>query len=343
VKRVSGLLLLLAGAALAQSGPPLVRIDVVVTDPAGKPVTTLTRDSFRVLEDGEPREIRVFEPVQTPWNLILLLDDSVMPPPAASLFPAAQNPVLAAWRRMGEQITSFLALLGPEDRVLIASFRRNVRTLMDWRNARGVGNRNVEITPAPASTGAKDFYAAISWAVDTLRTVQGRKAVIVLTDGRDGRLGPQWLINEEKEEVFDPLFGLADSAEADDFLQTLEIVNSGGARFFFLAVNTNRIPDFRGRPISGIYPGMREAVGDYLSRIRVRIEHMAEVSGGRVLYGDLAPDAAIDYGRIHEDLLIGVRYTLHFAAAPETGDIPPRIEVQIREPGLRLHFTRAAR
>jgi len=83
-------LTLLAAIAHAQESTPLVRsntrvvlLDVVVTDGAGKPLRTLTRDNFRVYENGVAQKISSFEaPIATassgvalpnsPRNIILL-------------------------------------------------------------------------------------------------------------------------------------------------------------------------------------------------------------------------------------------------------------------------------
>jgi VWFA-related protein len=61
----------LGAPALAQEPPPpvfgveldIVRLDVVVLDEEGRPVTGLTADDFSLEEDGETREIVSFEPV----------------------------------------------------------------------------------------------------------------------------------------------------------------------------------------------------------------------------------------------------------------------------------------
>jgi VWFA-related protein len=44
----------------------LVRVDVVVTDKAGRPVTGLTRDDFLLLDEGQPQPIETFEAVDQP-------------------------------------------------------------------------------------------------------------------------------------------------------------------------------------------------------------------------------------------------------------------------------------
>jgi len=48
------------------AGVELVVVDAVVVDEAGRPVAGLSRDDFRVLEDGEPQAITSFEAVQIP-------------------------------------------------------------------------------------------------------------------------------------------------------------------------------------------------------------------------------------------------------------------------------------
>ncbi|HME13090.1 MAG TPA: VWA domain-containing protein [Candidatus Acidoferrum sp.] len=67
-----------------RSNSRLVMLDVVVTDKAGNPVTNLTKDDFRVLEDSEPQQIANFETPAEHLNLV--------PAPAAdSASPAAKK------------------------------------------------------------------------------------------------------------------------------------------------------------------------------------------------------------------------------------------------------------
>jgi VWFA-related protein len=316
----------------AQTSSPTTRLDVVVTDSAGKPVTNLTRDSFLVSEGGETRTIRSFTPVDAPWNIVLLFDQGLA---------WLQSP---DWQLMGRSISAFLARLAPSDRVAIAAFENKVVTLMDWRNAKTGQDQSVTFRPiVQGSDGTKDLHGAITWAIEKLRGAEGRKAVILLTDGRDGRLAPQWLMNSDRQEVFDPLFGEIDTTEADEFLKVQERVQTSGARLFFLAVNTNRSPEFRGRPISGLYPGAKEAVSNYIARVRLRMQRLAEVSEGSVLFGEAPEHALAVYGRLYESLFLGARYTLEYSSAPNSDDVRLPLEIRLREQGLKAHFIRATR
>ena len=44
-----------------RAGINFVRVDIIVTDDDGNPVTDLTIDDFEIFEDGEPQTIETFE------------------------------------------------------------------------------------------------------------------------------------------------------------------------------------------------------------------------------------------------------------------------------------------
>ena len=54
----------------------LVQLNVGVVDPQGHPITSLSRSDFTVYEDGVKQQILHFDPTDTPFSLVLLLDVS---------------------------------------------------------------------------------------------------------------------------------------------------------------------------------------------------------------------------------------------------------------------------
>lgn len=90
------LALVLPGGAVAQEPPrfpaaaEIVRIDAVVVDEAGRPVTGLTAADFAIAENGKPREIASFEPIVV--QSVVVRDDGPAPAPAASSAPRALEP-----------------------------------------------------------------------------------------------------------------------------------------------------------------------------------------------------------------------------------------------------------
>jgi hypothetical protein len=316
--RTSRLLLILfviAVNARAQEPEAVRSLDVVVMNQSGAPVTTLTRDSFTVLEDAFVREIHDFTPTDAPWSIVLLLDRS-------------------ATQSQTEGIDRFIARLRPRDRIAIASFGDKVETLMDWKD-RTAKVPSVRETPDGTVTTVKDLFGAVKWATGKLQGVEGRKAAIFVTDGHDRRLAPQWLINDRREEIVDPLFGMPDLSEAEEFRRLNDDVMLSGVRFYFLAIP----PDFGGRLIVGLFPGIKDAVTNYILRVRRRMERLAEVSHGHVLYGNSLTDVISSYGQLYDTLRFSSLYTLQYSPGPRS-ETPSRIEVRVKDASLRALYSR---
>jgi von Willebrand factor type A domain len=323
----------------AQAPGGLTFVDVVVKDESGAAVTNLSRESFTVVEGAEPRDIHTFSSPDTPWNILLLFDHSLTWLQSDDNRPASPNYVVDAWRAMAQSIDGFIAHLKAHDRIAIAAFEDNVELLMDWRNAQSGKPLEVRLNAVvQPPKGLKDFYGAMEWAVTQLQGAKGRKAVILFTDGRDGRLSPQWFMNEKREEIFDPLFGLQDWGENEDFRRTSEVVRSSGVRFFFLTIIKNQPPDFGGRPVSGLFPGAVAAANDYGVKVQRRMERIAELSNGHVMYGMGAADAIAEYGRLYGDLMLGSMYTIEFSRGGSPEELQENIQVRLKEQNLRAQF-----
>jgi len=337
-------MLLILGAlcvsVAAQAPGGFTFVDVVVKDESGAAVTSLSRDSFTVVEGAEPREIRAFSSPDTPWNILLLFDHSLTWLQSDDNRRSSPNYVVDAWRAMAQSIDGFIAHLKPHDRIAIAAFEDNVEILMDWRNAQSGKPLEVRLNAVvQPPKGLKNLYGAMEWAVTQLQGAKGRKAVILFTDGRDGRLAPQWFMNEKREEIFDPLFGLQDWGENEDFRKTSEVVRSSSVRFYFLSVITNHPPDFGGRPVSGLFPGAAAAVTDYDVKVQRRMERIAELSNGHVMYGKSAADAIAEYGRLYGDLMLGSMYTIEFSRGGSSEELPENIQVRLKEQNLRAQYS----
>ena len=334
------LLLVLCLSVVAQTPAGLTSLDVIVKDPSGALVRSLSRDSFTLLEGTEARDIQTFSSPDTPWNILLLFDHSLTWLQSDDNRRSSSTYVVDTWRAMAQSISRFLAELNPRDRVAIAAFEDGVEVLMDWRNAQSGKAMDVRLNAVvEPPKGLKNLYGAMEWAVAQLQGAKGRKAVILFTDGRDGRLAPQWFMNENREEIFDPLFGLADSGEAEEFRKTSEVIRASGVRFFFLTVKSNHPPDFGGRPVSGLFPGAVSAVNDYVEKVQRRMERIAELSHGEVMYARDAATAIAGYSGLYRALMLDSMYTIEFNRGPRSEDLPEKIQVRLKEPELRAFYT----
>ena len=167
-------LLLLSGSSSGQqplfrSGTEVVDLYVTVTDEDGRLVPNLTRDDFAIFDDDEPQDITLFETDIRPITVVVMLDTS-----------ASMTPNLDLLKAGAEQ---FLIRLLPEDRGRVGAFNDKIQV----EPAEFSGDRDLLID----ALSSLDFgnptrlYDAIDVSLEALSGVEGRKVVLVFTDGDD--------------------------------------------------------------------------------------------------------------------------------------------------------------
>jgi len=167
--------------ALPASGPGQVlsfsvRSDLVVfsataVDSKGRPVTNLRREDFRVYDEGRAQAIAHFHGGKgLPARVLLLLDAS------GSM---AQDRVANA-RQAASQL---LHALSPEDEVALAGFDSRYWGVVAFTRDRPSVRRGLESIKPFGSTALHD--ALDKAASDIASHGEGRRAVVVLTDGID--------------------------------------------------------------------------------------------------------------------------------------------------------------
>src|SRR5215470_11125657 len=150
----------------------LVQLNIGVVDKQGRAITSLTQKDFVVYEDGVKQSIQHFEPVDAPFSLVLMLDMS------GSTLNFRQQLKLASQR--------FLDALGPEDRVAVIQFNKDVKSLSGFSLDRSKTAYAIEIA---SGAGETNFYQALKYALKDLeKEGKRRKAIVVLTDGLDTQL-----------------------------------------------------------------------------------------------------------------------------------------------------------
>lgn len=147
----------------------IVRLNVGVVTPRGKPVNSLNKNDFILYEDGVEQKILRFEPTAMPFSLVMILDMS------GSTLSFRQNIRLSAVR--------FIDALAPDDRVAVIEFYDKVKVLNDFTTDR---KRIAYSINAANGRGKTKLFEAIDKALSKLSGEKNRrKAIIVLTDGKD--------------------------------------------------------------------------------------------------------------------------------------------------------------
>lgn len=148
----------------------LVTVPVSVLDRQGRFISDLRREQFSVFENGVEQKIAYFEPTDKPFTVALLLDTS------GSTF-------FHLWE-IKEAAISFAKQLRPQDRVLVVTFDNLVMLLTEATNDSMVVT---EVIQRNAITGfATRLYDALDLVIkQRLNKIEGRKAIVLFTDGVD--------------------------------------------------------------------------------------------------------------------------------------------------------------
>src|SRR5262245_32512599 len=146
----------------------LVSIPVSVIDRDGKFVPFLNKRDFRLYEDGVEQDIESFNSVETPLHVALVLDTS--------------NSTMFKFNDIQDAAFAFIKQLRRDDQVMVVSFDSKVRFHCDFTSDYDELRRAIHETRIGGST---KLYEAINKVVDRLEPIQGRKAIVLFTDGVD--------------------------------------------------------------------------------------------------------------------------------------------------------------
>ncbi len=147
----------------------LVTFPVSVLDRDGRFIAGLQKQDFQIFENGVEQKIDSFGSVEVPFTVVLLLDVS----------PSTQYKI----NEIQDAAISFVNQLRRDDKVIVISFDERVRVL-----SRATNNRNDlrnAILRAQFGDGTSLYEAVDNTINQQLRGIEGRKAVVLFTDGVD--------------------------------------------------------------------------------------------------------------------------------------------------------------
>lgn len=147
----------------------LVTIPVSVMDRDGRYVPNLLKDDFRIWEDGVEQDVAFFASVDKPFSVVLMLDTS----------PSTQFRL----EDIQDAAITFVNQLRPDDKVMVVSFNNDIKVLSEFTTDRSRLHRAIQ--RANTDDGTR-LYDAVDMVMNQqLSRVQGRKAIVLFTDGVD--------------------------------------------------------------------------------------------------------------------------------------------------------------
>ena len=153
-----------------KSGARTVAVYATVAQKDGRLVTDLARDDFEIREDGKPQPITVFSTDVQPFSVVVMLDHS--------------GSMRGNSRLVEQSAEAFIHNLGPSDTARIGTFAERI----DFQPESFTSDQNTLLhilqTGQP-DIGPTPLWNAVDDAVGLLRGRDGRKVVLVFSDGGD--------------------------------------------------------------------------------------------------------------------------------------------------------------
>jgi Ca-activated chloride channel family protein len=147
-----------------------VAVYVTVTDNEKRLVADLVLDDFEILDNGKPQNINVFENKPTPITAVVMIDTS--------------GSITASLGLVKDGAEQFLLRLLPDDKAQVGEFSDKIK----FHPGQFIDNRDrlIYLLKNELDFGYPTrLYDAVDESIQRLIPVDGRKVVLVFTDGDD--------------------------------------------------------------------------------------------------------------------------------------------------------------
>ena len=157
-----------------RSGSRTVPIYVTVTDKTGRLLTDLTQDDFEVYDNGKKQTLTLFESGVQPITLVMMLDRS--------------GSMASNFRLVRSAAEQFVSHLLPGDKARVGSFANRIQ--LDPREFTSSQRDLIEILRTELQEpGPTPLWNAVNVGITALLHQDGRRVVLVFTDGMDRPVG----------------------------------------------------------------------------------------------------------------------------------------------------------
>lgn len=299
----------------------LVTLPVSVTDRNGRYVPNLTKSDFRLWEDSVEQQVAFFTSVDKPFSVVLVLDTS-----GSTRFKIEE---------IQDAAIAFVSQLRADDRVMIISFDDDIRVLTEFTTDR---NRMRDAIRRTRTGNGTRLYDAVDLVINQrLNQVDGRKAVVLFTDGVDTTSRhSSYASNVRDAEELDALIY---PVQYDTFRD----VGGGGGGGNWPRRPTNPIDifiDIFGRRSRGSGGGgggggsVGSNRGDY-ERANRYLRELAEKTGARQYQADTTSNLSYAFRNIAEELRRQYSLGYYPIRPPQNGE-RRQVRVRVNQPNLAV-------
>jgi Ca-activated chloride channel homolog len=300
---ISTFLYIFAGVVVGQDDlirvkTELVSIPVTVTDRDGRFLADLRRENFSVFENGTVQEIEYFGAVDSPVTVMVVLDAS------ASMVKHVE--------KLGQAATAFIRKLRSADHVIVARFSDRPEIILPRVRRDSLPN-NLELL---VMGGGTKVYDAMAFSIEYMKRIEGRKAIVLFTDG------------ESENDRSSPEENLAEAEENEALVYTVRF-----GEFKSRMRHVTNAPDsWNGMPTTEttIDP-LRKHIEAKNKQIEKYMTGLADKTGGRAFRIEKIQDLDKTFGKIVDELTR--QYTLGYypqkdASADERRTLSIKVNVK---------------
>ncbi len=264
----------------------LVTLPVSVLDRNGRFISGLKQQDFQIFEDGQLQQIEYFASIEQPFTVVLLIDVS--------------NSTAFKINEIQSAAIAFTNQLRREDRLMVVSFDDHIRVLCEPTSNRDVMREAILQTKF---AGGTSLYDAVEYAMERMQKVNGRKAIVLFTDGVDTtskRTNSSQTVRDAEE---------TDTLIYPIRYDTFSDMNSGSSTPTTTTPTNNSGGGWLGKILIGVLGG-NVSVGsggngtsreDY-RKGQVYLEDLARVSGGRHFVASTYSNLSSSFNGIAEEL-----------------------------------------
>jgi VWFA-related protein len=282
----------------------LVKVPISIFDESGRMITDLKSENFRVWEDRTLQQIRSFGLDTNPASIVMLLDTSMSEEKDKG--------------KIRDAAREFTKALSPGDRVSVITFDDQVRLLMDWTDdMKKVRKKLGDLNPGFRTALYDAMYLA---ANEQLKDIEGRKAIILLTDclNNFSRIGFQ----DASLEII--------RSQASLYVVSKTVLMRKEAR---KNRNVNILDDIYRR----MFGEDQNYIDEFFKKKETEMADLAEKTGGRCFFPE-------DYGQVKHNYAEIAREmkSVHFLTYVSSQELPPdsyhAITVEYLKPFSKINY-----
>ena len=151
-----------------RAGTQVVSLFVTVADAQKRLVPDLTQDDFQIFDNDKAQPVSYFDNSIHPINVVVMLDTS-----------GSMTLTIDLLKQAAEQ---FVIRLLPADKARVGAFNDKIQINAKWSNNRD--QLVTDIKDLDYGNGTR-LWDAVGAALDELKPIDGRRVILVFTDGDD--------------------------------------------------------------------------------------------------------------------------------------------------------------